>query len=314
MNLRSALLDPQRRFVFLYGTTPPRADAAEDRILRAAARLAERTRGLDLDGLVVYDVQDESGRTSEPRPFPFLPTLDSRTYARLLEATTGRPAITYKCVAQTDESEWQGWLDETAKRYGLRHLSLVGRATSKPGPSGGIPLSQALTTASAHPAGFTRGGVVIPERHRPDRSESERLLHKAAAGCEFFISQAVYAPEAVIALCGDYRRACEVRGVTPRRIILTFTPCGRPETLRFLQWLGVYIPAEVQQALLTSPTQLAESIRTCVRSLGQILDSGIAEAVPLGVNVESVSIKKDEIEASVDLCAALRGVVQDYSS
>jgi len=32
--------------------------------------------------------------------------------------------------------------------------------------------------------------------------------------------------------------------------------------------------------------------------------------VPLGVNVESVSINRDEIDASVDLCHALREVVQ----
>ena len=69
MSPPTALLDPNR-FAFLYGTTPPRADASEERVQRAASRLSVRTQGMDLDGLVVYDVQDESGRTSEPRPFP----------------------------------------------------------------------------------------------------------------------------------------------------------------------------------------------------------------------------------------------------
>lgn len=56
------------KFVSLYGTTPPRADASEDAVVRASNRLAERVRGLSLDGLVVYDVQDEAGRTLVPFP------------------------------------------------------------------------------------------------------------------------------------------------------------------------------------------------------------------------------------------------------
>src|SRR5439155_23969276 len=84
----SNLLD-RAQPVFLYGTTPPRHGTSEEEIETAAGKLVERLTRLTLDALVVYDVQDESSRTSLPRPFPFLPTLDSRVYARRLIDLTG---------------------------------------------------------------------------------------------------------------------------------------------------------------------------------------------------------------------------------
>ena len=103
------------------------------------------------------------------------------------------------------------------------------------------------------------------------------------------------------------------RYAPPRRIVLTFTPCGRPETLRFIQWLGITVPEEVERAILSSDTPLTESIRACARSLRRILEAGVSRLVPLGVNVESVSIRKEEIAASVDLFHVLRVVVQEFA-
>src|SRR5688572_28787763 len=111
MKLQTKLLDAQR-FVALYGTTAPRADLPPERIQRAADKLSARIRDLPLDGLVVYDVQDEPGRSSEPRPYPFLPTLDSRVYAKLLRERTAPPIITYKSIAGMTSEAWEPWLTE----------------------------------------------------------------------------------------------------------------------------------------------------------------------------------------------------------
>ena len=307
MGLQDALGDP-RRFVFLYGTTPPRADAASERIERAASRLAARTAELDLDGLVVYDVQDESGRTRQPRPFPFLPTVEARTYSSLLREKAGREVICYKSVAAMNEEQWRAWLEKTCRSDGLRCLSLVGRAAAS--EATGIPLPLAIREASRHPCGFTLGGVVIPERHRPGRSESERLLAKTEAGCRYFISQAVYAPDATIRLLRDYASLCRERGAMPQRIILTFTPCGGASTLAFMKWLGVSIPLETEQAILASNAPLTESLKACASNLSRILEAVGMSEVPLGVNIESVSIRREEIEASVDLYHMLRQVAR----
>ena len=310
MDFRSKLDNPGQ-FVTLYGTTPPRADAPEERVIRAAARLAERLAALPVDGLVVYDVQDEDGRTTVPRPFPYLPTTDPRAYARNLYGLLGKPMITYKCVADMTEASWGPWLAEARQEYGVRYLSLVGLPTAR-GRVSSLPLPRAIRMAAADPAGFTLGGVTIAERHGQGRSESTRMVRKAAYGCRFFISQAVYATAPTIGLLGDYARECAALGIAPRRTILTFAPCGRPKTLDFIRWLGVAIADETATAILADPAPLTRSIAICRDHLRRILDQDYARTLPLGLNIESVSIYKDEIDASIELCHALHEVAAEY--
>jgi hypothetical protein len=308
--LRSRMCD-RSLFVTLYGTTPPRIDAPPERIALAAERLAGRVAGLGLDGLVVYDVQDEAARTDAPRPFPFIPTSDPRAYARRLQELTDLPALTYKCVVDFSEASWLAWLEETIAAYQLVGLSLVGSAVPNP-PPGALPVERALRLAAAQSGGPTLGGVMIAERHSPAFDESRQLLRKGASGCDYFVSQVVYQSGPTVRLLEDYADACAREGVAPRRIVLTFSPCGRPQTMAFIKWLGVAITPETERAILEDPAPFSRSIRICCDHLRTILERGLAELLPLGVNIESVSIHRDEIEASVELVYALRDVAREY--
>ncbi len=305
--LKKALLDPGKTLL-LYGTTPPRTGSSEEVVRNAAEKLALRVAALPLDGVVVYDIQDESGRTANPRPFAFSGTVDPRAYSKLLRDLTGKPAITYKCVGTHDESSWNDWLSGTGC-YGIEFLSIVGRPTS--GVRYPLSLSRAIRLAAAHPAGFTVGGVVIAERHTAERSEAARMLAKGIEGCGYFISQTVYHPGASERLLADYARDCRGAGVEPRRVVLTFSPAGRDKTMAFLRWLGVNLPAETERAILGASNPLAKSIDICRENLRRILAHDYAHSIPLGVNVESVSINKDEIDASIDLFHALAEVLAE---
>jgi hypothetical protein len=302
MDLRARLLEAGQP-VFLYGTTPPRAGAAPEQVFNAAEKLGERLRPAPVDGVVVYDIQDESGRSAQPRPFPFAGTVDPRDYSSLLSERTGLAPVTYKALGALDERGWRAWLDETAQTN-LRLISVVGRPTS--GVRYALSLSRAVRLAAEHPARFTVGGVAIAERHNEVRSEAARLLAKAVEGCAFFISQTVYHAPPTQRLLTDYLRDCRGAGIEPRRIVLTFAPCGREKTLAFLRWLGVNVPPETAQAILGAARPLERSIELCRDNLRRILDGPYAGAVPLGVNVESVSINRDEIDASVELLGVLR--------
>ncbi len=302
MDLPARLTDAGQP-VFLYGTTPPRAGASAGQVFTAAEKLGERLRGLPVDGIVVYDIQDESGRTSQPRPFPFVATVDPRSYSSLLAQHTGLATITYKALGQLDEPQWRTWLEESA-HAGLRLVSIVGRPTS--GIRYALSLSRAVRIATEHPARFTVGGVAIAERHTDERSESARLLAKAVEGCGFFVSQAVYHAPPTQRLLADYLRDCRGAGVAPRRIVLTFAPCGREKTLAFLRWLGVNVAPETARAILGATRPLERSIAICRDNLRRILDGPYAGDIPLGINVESVSINRDEIDATVELFGALR--------
>jgi hypothetical protein len=301
MDLAARLLDAGQS-VFLYGTTPPRAGASPEQVATAAQKLAERLRALPVDGVVVYDIQDESGRTAQPRPFPFAATLDPRAYSSLIAGQTGLTCLTYKALGKLDEAGWRAWLVESAQAN-LRLVSVVGRPTS--GVRYPLSLSRAVRIAAEHPAGFTVGGVAIAERHTEQRSESARLLAKAVEGCGFFVSQAVYHAAPTQRLLADYLRDCRGAGIAPRRVVLTFAPCGREKTLAFLRWLGVNVAPETAQAILGAARPLERSIAICRDNLRRILDGPYAGEIPLGINVESVSISRDEIDATVDLFGAL---------
>ncbi len=306
MDLGSKLADAGQALL-LYGTTPPRLGTPGDQVAAAADKLAARLRSLPLDGVVVYDIQDETGRTQLPRPFPFVGTLDPRGYSRILRERTGRPAITYKSLGKMTEAEWRAWLSEARNDFAVDFLSIVGRPTS--GIRYPLPLSRAIRIAAETAAGLTVGGVVIAERHTAERSEAARLLAKGIEGCGYFISQTVYHAPPTQRLLSDYLRDCRGAGVEPRRIVLTFSPCGRDKTLAFLRWLGVIVAPETERAILGSARPLAKSIEICRDNLRRILDQPYAGAIPLGVNVESVSINREEIDASIDLFHALRDVL-----
>jgi 5,10-methylenetetrahydrofolate reductase len=298
------MLGDPKRPALLYGTTPPRAGTEEEAVYAAANKLAARLKGLPLDGVVVYDIQDESGRTDAKRPFAFAGTVDPRVYASILARRTAAPAITYKCVGALDEARWKSWLDESASKHGVKFLSIVGRPTS--GVKHPLALSKAIRLAAAHPAGFEVGGVLIAERHTRERSEAARMLAKGIEGCSYFISQTVYAPDATVRLLKDYARDCRGAGVEPKRVVLSFAPAGREKTMTFLKWLGVKVPEDTERAILGAANPLAKSIEVCRGNLRWILDQPYAKEIPLGVSVESVSINKDEIDASVDLFHALK--------
>jgi hypothetical protein len=78
LSLQQKITDPNQG-VYLIGTTPPKADTAIDKTVRIAKKLLARLNEVEYDGLVVYDIQDESSRVSEDRPFPFQSTLDRFT-------------------------------------------------------------------------------------------------------------------------------------------------------------------------------------------------------------------------------------------
>ena len=81
--------------------------------------------------------------------------------------------------------------------------------------------------------------------------------------------------------------------------------------MAFLNWLGVRIPPDTARAILGAANPLAKSIDICRENLRRILEQPYAREIPLGINVESVSINKDEIDASIELSHALMEVVNN---
>lgn len=305
-SLQQKFADPHRSVCFV-GTTPPKASTEDMQMREIADRLLARLDTLEYDGLIVYDIQDESSRIDTPRPFPYMETRDPREYSKLLSELSQCPIITYKSVAQKDKADFDTWLEDAWNDFGLRNLVLVGSPSSE----GEIKLSlnEAYSALGEHEKPFHLGGVTIAERHAVKGNEHQRLLAKSENGCEFFVSQAVYNAQATIDLLTSYARSCKEQGIKPKRIILTFTPCGSAKTLEFMQWLGISVPEATRYRILDAEKPLAESVRICQNNLEQILDACLPLGLPIGLNIESLTNRKAEIDASIQLYQLLKATL-----
>ena len=287
--------------IVLYGLTPPKLATPPERLEAIAAQQQARLASLPVDGAVVYDIQDEGERVAAPRPFPFLPTVDPRAWAAQLPV----PAIVYRSVRRDTPAKLGAWLAAMeATPSGL--AVLVGAPTRG---AGGLPLAEAYALARSRAPHLTLGGIAIAERHARGLDEHQRMLAKTAQGCRFFITQAVYDVTSTKSLLSDYALALQARGEPPVPVILTFSPCGSEKTLAFMQWLGIAFPRWLENELRHAADPLATSLALCERVCAEAWEYARAKRIPLGINVESVSIRKAEIDASVELVARLRRIV-----
>ncbi|MFL6061537.1 MAG: methylenetetrahydrofolate reductase [Marmoricola sp.] len=287
----------------LFAVTPPRASTPADRLPEIARATVERLEHLDLDGLVLYDIDDESSRNPEERPFPFSPTVDPARYRTSHLERWRTPVIVYRAVGKYPREDLRSWISAQDPQ---RTLSvMVGAASSGSVPAVSLAEAQAMS-ADLNPH-LLLGGVAIPERHSRRENEHLRLIAKQEAGCRFFVTQVVYDLNAAKNLVSDYRYECASRGLAPVPIVFTFSVCGSMKTLEFLRWLGVDVPRWIENDLRHATNPLAASSEQAAATAVELIDYCRRLDVPFGLNVESVSIRREEIEASVELAARLAG-------
>ena len=300
VDLATRISSGQGGFV-LFAITPPRRSTPADRLPDIAHATIERLNRVDLDGLVLYDIDDESSRNPVERPFPFSPTVDPSDYRTDHFQSWQTPVIVYRAVGKYQPEGLRTWI---AEQDPLRTLTvMVGAASSGTSPAVSLAEAQAMR-AELNPD-LMLGGVAIPERHSRRENEHLRLITKQEAGCSFFITQVVYDLNAAKNLVSDYRYECESRGLVPVPIVFTFSVCGSMKTLEFLRWLGVDVPRWIENDLRHATNPLAASLEQAVTTAVELIDYCRRLDVPFGLNVESVSIRREEIEASVELAAQL---------
>ena len=285
----------------LFALTPPRLASAGVRAQEIADATLARLEPLGLDGLVLYDIADEAARNPVQRPFPFMPTLDPASFLADNLASWSAPVIVYRAVSKYQRAELRRWLAEQDPSRVM--AVLVGNASSRTQP--GVPLAEAQALCREVNPALLLGGVAIPERHSRRDDEHLRLLAKQDAGSRFFVTQVVYDVNAAKNLVSDYYYACAVRDTAPAPIVFTFSVCGSMRTLEFLRWLGVDVPRWIENSLRHATDTLEASYRLALAAATDVIAYCRGLGVPFGINVESVSIRRVEIEMAVRLTEQL---------
>lgn len=294
--------------ILLYGITPPKAETPFERVCEIAAKNVGRIAPQDIDALIVYDVQDEAERTSAERPFPFSSSLDPLSYATRHLQSLSVPKIIYRAAVKFTKPELAQWLNDlsTNKAYPV----FVGSPTPDYIPKTSLPEAYTIWRDN-HAAHSVIGAVTIPERHAILKDEDVRMLDKIGSGVTYFVSQCIFNVHYAKQMLVDLTAACKRKGIEVPTVIFTLTICGSPKTLQFMEWLGIHIPDDMKEELRTSANQLGRSVEIATAIAKELIVFCKDRNIPCGFNVESVAIRKEEIEASFGLLGAVRQLLQE---
>lgn len=290
-------LENNQSNILLYGLTPPKITHTQEEIQAISQRQVERLKGAPIDGIVMYDLQDEAERTSLKRPFPFLETIDPARYVNKYLKSLKKPAIVYRTIGKYSKKDTELWLKD---RNSPKVISVfVGAASKKQKVQ--MQMRDAYSLCKKVAPKMKLGGIAIAERHSKKNDEDLRLIQKSEEGCCFFITQAVYDFGAAEKFLKDYAKRVKEEKVIAKPIIFTLTPCGSQKTLDFMEWLGIHIPQDTKILLKKSSNMLQTSIDHILNVYSKLYKLGKDLHVPIGCNIESVAIRKAEIEASIEL-------------
>lgn len=283
--------------ILVYGITPPKKNTELQRVAEIARTQIERLSALPIDGLILYDIQDEKSRTAKARPFPFLETLDCYEYAEQYLSELALPKILYRSVGKYSPDQLSRFIENASVK---NHLSVfVGAASESQQVS--LSMAQAYSLKQSVNQELLLGGVAIPERHYKKGDEHLRVHKKIQQGCSFFVSQGVYDVNASKNFLSDYYYHNREHGLEPMPILFTLTPCGSIKTLEFMKWLGISIPRWLENDLAHSEDILEKSIEFSYQNWLELQAFAHEKGLPIGCNVESVAVRKVEIEASIEL-------------
>lgn len=283
--------------ILTYGMTPPKEDNTTEKIAEIAQKQIDRLKGLDIDALILYDVQEESDRIDQERPFPYTTMLDPELYSKQYLHTLEVPKIIYRCVGKYSENELTQWVQNEADQQ--RYTVYVGASSSQQAVK--LELADAYRISKQHNENLSFGGVIIPERHMVKNDEHLRVVNKVKQGCDYFISQATYNVEASKNFLSDYYHYCTENEIEMVPILFNLAPCGSTKTLEFMKWLGISIPRWLENELKYSSDVLDKSIQLTTKIFEELFEFGLEKGIPIGCSVESVSTRKVEIEASIQM-------------
>jgi len=78
-----------------------------------------------------------------------------------------------------------------------------------------------------------------------------------------------------------------------------------------MEWLGIHVPDELKEDLKNSEDILEKSVQVCLDIASALTTYCMERSIPFGFNIESVAIRKAEIEASIYLANEIGQMLKD---
>ncbi len=293
--------------LLLYSFAPPKITTAAEKLQTIAEKQINRINNLAIDGLILYDIQDESERTNEQRTFPFIQTVPPEEYFRYYLNGIKVPGIIYKSIANQTKESFNEWL---CNNKDLENFVFVGASSSAQIAATNFALTDAYDLRKDQHQHLLLGGITIPERHSKKGDEHKRIFSKTTKGCSFFVSQCVYNVYESKNLLSDYYYDAIENKYELQPIFFTLSPCGSIKTLEFMKWLGIEVPKWLYNDLKHAKDILETSVRTSILIADELLEFAAQKQIPVGFNVESISNKKDEIDAATEILNTIAARLQ----
>jgi 5,10-methylenetetrahydrofolate reductase len=285
MRLRDKILKEQCPVV-IYEIIPPRI--VDGTIESYAERISSLLSQTHIDAINIPEVHAEESRGL--RPIEERVRAKPREFARIIQDAVGIDTIVNRVSVHHNYETQKEWFRTTRDEFGIENFVIVGGESSKtdyPGPGVNETATMIGDINSKDDSNIFFGGISLPSRS----FESKRMLSKIQSGVDFFTTQVLYDSDNVIKMLGHYVEACELGGLGPKKVLLSFAPISTIKNIDFLKWLGVEIPRTTEEYLVEDIGLIKErSIEVSIRILDEILsyltDSGIR--APIGLNIEHV--------------------------
>ncbi|MEJ0057943.1 MAG: methylenetetrahydrofolate reductase [Bacteroidota bacterium] len=216
------------------------------------------------------------------------------------------PKIIYRPAGKFSKDELADWL------MGLKRDGFYPIFVGLPTPDYVVKtsLKEAYEIWCEHEATSVIGAVTIPERHAILKDEDTRILDKVDSGVSYFISQCIFNVEFTKRVLNDLSAACQNKNRELPTIIFTLTVCGSAKTLQFMEWLGIHIPDDISEELKGCSNPVARSVEMAVAVAKDLIEYCQQKSIPFGFNIESVAIRKEEIDASLELLNTVRELLK----
>lgn len=294
----------------LFELVPPKVKRHKERFRQHCGHLEMLFDRVDVSGINIPEIHDEDQKgAGGKRRSEYERRVSPRNYVRELRQIFDTRYIINRVTVQSPPAEQEEWLLETYNDYDIRSVVLVGGESDDikyPGPSvteGNRLVKEYLnqgkrkfTGEEMEPTRFSVGNICIPIRRRDDFDEPDRMLRKVQTGTDFFTTQIVLDMESPVNLLRDFAEILVREHIPPPTIFWSFTPISAQKDVDFLRWLGVRIPAEVEERILSSGDKVNESVEWAMAIWEKLrnLNRQLPVSIPMGLNISVMGLRNFE--------------------